>query len=185
MLTLSAKVDANIACEATLSEPVAARPSSHEVASQERHCSHGRLALQYQARMALAVRQVGDLLGQLASGVQLGLSDMKPMEALEDLEELRRLPHLVTQRVSPGVDLTHFQSRRSLGGDEQSPQAELQREFALHPLGALRQGRQQRQPFPQRGERFGIGMAPPGILPPLLPMVHGTLDLASALEVDR
>jgi hypothetical protein len=93
----------------------------HEVTTQERHGSHGCLAFQHEVGLVLAVRQVGELLGQLSSGVQLGLSDMKPLEALEDLEALRCLSQLVTQRVGTGIDLAHFRSRRALGGDEHFP----------------------------------------------------------------
>ena len=46
---------------------------------------------QHAAHLALAVRQVVELLGQLANGGQLGLGDMKPLEALEGPEVLRRL----------------------------------------------------------------------------------------------
>ena len=38
--------------------------------------------------------------------------------------------------------------------------------------------------FPQGGDRFGMGIAPGGIVPHLLPIVDGPRDLAAALEVD-
>ena len=47
-----------------------------EVATKERDDSHGRLGLQHETRIALALRQVGELLGQRASGVQPGLGVM-------------------------------------------------------------------------------------------------------------
>ena len=74
-----------------------------------------------------------ELLGQLTGGVQLGLDQVKALQALERLEVLRRLAQLVAEVVGPAVYLTHFRSRRALGDDEQFPQAELQREFALRP----------------------------------------------------
>ena len=77
-----------------------------------------------------------------------GLDQVKSLEALERLEVLRCLAQLLAEVVGPTVHLTHFRSRRALGSDEQFPQAELQREFALRPRGALREGQQQRQPFP-------------------------------------
>jgi hypothetical protein len=43
-------------------------PGSQEVATKERHCSYSRL---HETRLALAVRQVEELPGQCASGVQL------------------------------------------------------------------------------------------------------------------
>ena len=92
-----------------------------EVATKERHGSHGHMALQHEARVVLAVRQVEELLAQLASGAQLGLGEMKPTEALERLEALRRLPHLLAQRVGPGVDLAHFRSRRALAPPSAAP----------------------------------------------------------------
>ena len=65
-------------------------PGGHEVAPKERHGSLGRLALQHEACIVLVVREAGELLGQRASGGQLGLGFMKAKEALEDLEALRR-----------------------------------------------------------------------------------------------
>ena len=49
---------------------------------------------------------------------------------------------------------------------------------------AVREGRQQRQPFGEGGDRFVMGIAPGGIVCRLLEIAHGTLDLATALEVD-
>jgi hypothetical protein len=72
------------------------RPGGHKVATQERDGAHGRQALPHEARIALAVRQVVDLLGQLAGGVQLCLGNMKPIKTLEYLEPLWCIPHLMT-----------------------------------------------------------------------------------------
>jgi hypothetical protein len=52
------------------------------------------------------LRQVGQLLGQFASGMQLGLGFMKQIEALEHLEALRRLSQLLAEYVGPGVERT-------------------------------------------------------------------------------
>jgi hypothetical protein len=49
---------------------------------------------------------------------------------------------------------------------------------------AVRESRQQRQPFPQGGDRFVMGIAPDGIVCHLLEIMHGPERLASALEVD-
>ena len=83
-----------------------------------------------------------------------------------------------------GIDVTGVWGRHALGGHEQLPQAELERQFVPGPLGAVRHGRQQRQPLPQGGDRFGMGMAPSGLVPHLLPIRDGPRHLAPALEVE-
>ena len=88
---------------------------------------------------------------------------MEYIEALEHLEGMRG-SQLLRERVSLGID-GPASGAAMPRGHQQLPQAEEEREFVLHPRGALRQGRQQRQPFPQGGERFGIGMAPLAISP--------------------
>ena len=142
------------------------------------------MPLHHEPRVGLALRQVEELLRQLARGRQLPLGHMKLREPPEDPSELRRLPHLLAQRIGPGVDLAHFRGPHPLRGHQQLPQGELQREFVLGALGALRQGRQQREPFGEGGDRFVMGIAPGGIVPRLLPIVDGPRDLAPALEVD-
>jgi hypothetical protein len=64
------------------------------------------------------------------------------------------------------------------------PQEEQQREFVLGTRGAVREGGQQRQSFGQGGDRVVMGITPAGIVCYLLAIVYGTLDLATALEVD-
>ena len=78
-------------------------PGGQEVATKERHGSYGRPGLLHETRLALAVRQVGELLGQLAGGVQLGLDQVKALEALERLEVLRRVAQLLAEVVGPPV----------------------------------------------------------------------------------
>ena len=114
----------------------------------------------------------------------LSLGHLKLREPPEDPSELRRLPHLLAQGIGPGVDLAHVRGPHPLRGPQQLPQGELERELALDALGALRQRRQQRERFPQGGDRFVMGIPPRGIVPRLLPIVDGPRDLAAALEVD-
>src|SRR5262245_55518948 len=90
------------------------RTSRDGVTTRARACSHGHMALQHQAGVVLVVGEVQELLGQLASGGRQGLGAMKSIETPEDLEALPRLPHLVTQRVGPGIDLAHFRSPQAL-----------------------------------------------------------------------
>ena len=79
-------------------------PGGHEVAAKERHGASGRLALLQETRLALAVRQMEELLGQFTGRAQLGLDQVKALQALERLEELRRLAQLVAEVVGPPVD---------------------------------------------------------------------------------
>ena len=87
--------------------------------------------------------------------------------ALECLATSQRLPHLLTQ-CGPGVALPHFRHPVPLHRHQSLPQDEQQREFALAPRGAVREGRQQRQPFGEGGDRFVMGIAPDGIVCRLL-----------------
>ena len=111
------------------------------------------------------MRQAGELLGQLAGSVQLGLDQVKSLQALERPEVLRRLAQLVAEVVGPAVYLTHFRSRRALGDDEQFPQAELQCEFVFGPLGTVRQRCEERQSFGDGGDGVLIGMARAALSP--------------------
>jgi len=159
-------------------------PGGHEVATKERHGALGRLALQHEVRITLVVCQVGELLGQRASGGQLGLGFMKAIEAVEHAEAQRCLAQLVAELVRPGVDFARLRSPHTLGGHQQLPQGEQEREFVVGALRAVRQGREECEPFGHGGDRVMMGIAPGGIGPRLLPIVHGTLDHATALEVD-
>ena len=69
----------------------------------------------------LAVRQVGEFLGQRARGGQRGLVEMKPTEALEHLEALRRLAQLVAEPVGLDVHVTHFGAARPFAAISSSP----------------------------------------------------------------
>jgi hypothetical protein len=86
--------------------------------------------------------------------------------------------------LGPDVHFTHFWSWRALDGHQQLPQAEQQREFGLGPLGAVRQRREERQPFGDGGDGILMGIAPGGVVSRLPPIVHGPLDRAGPLEVD-
>ena len=55
----------------------------------------------------------------------------------------------------------------------------------LDARGALWEGGQQREAFREGGTRFVIGIAPGGSVSRLLEIVHGSLHLAAALEVER
>ena len=65
------------------------------------------------------MRQVKELLAQLASGAQLCLESMKLHEAPECPEDVRRLSSLLAQRVGAGVGLSHFRGPPPLYGDQQ------------------------------------------------------------------
>ena len=145
---------------------------------------HGQMALDQEDRIVLALRQVEELLAERFTGVQPCLGTMKHKKAPEHPEELWGILHLVAQRMGPGKDVTGLWRGHALGGHEQLPQDELQRQFVPSPLGAVRHCRQQLQPSPQGGDRFGMGIAPGGIVPHLLPIRDGPLHLAPALEVD-
>jgi hypothetical protein len=118
-------------------------------------------------------RQAEALLAQLASSAQLCLEKMKPVEALEYLAVLQRLSHLLTQRVGPGVDLTHFRHPIPSRCHQSLPQDEQQRELVLGTRGAVREGGQQLQPFGEAGDRFVMGIPPDGIVCCLLEIAHG------------
>ena len=75
--------------------------------------------LLHETRLALAVRQMDELLGQLAGRVQLGLDQVKALQALERSEVLRRLAQLLAEVVGPAVDLTHLS--RALATMSSSP----------------------------------------------------------------
>src|SRR4051794_10284573 len=122
-------------------------PSRDQVAPKECNRSLGHIALQSQEAVVLVMREVQELLAQRASGAPLSLGEMKPKEAPEDLEALPRLPHLGTQGVGPGVDVTHLRAPPPLRRQQQLPQAEEQREFVGGALRTLRECRQQRQPL--------------------------------------
>src|SRR5215468_1247337 len=108
---------------------------------------------------------------------------MKPVEALERLAALPWLPYLLTQREGPGVALAHFRHRVPLRRHQSRPQGEQQCEFVPGACRAVREGRQQRQPFGEAGDRFVMGIASGGIVCRLLEIAHGPLDLAPVLEV--
>src|SRR5712691_5142897 len=105
------------------------------------------MALEREDDIGLALCQMEELLTQPASGTQLRLGEMKLHEAPERLGELRRLPHLLAQRASPGVDVCRFRSRQALRGYQQPTQGDLQREFVPETLGAVRQRCEERAPF--------------------------------------
>lgn len=109
---------------------------------------------------------------------------MKQKEAPEYPENLRRLSHLLTQRVGPGIDLAHFRCREVLDRHQQLPQGELQREFVPGALGAVRQRCEQPEGFVDGGNRFVMGIALGRMFPYLLPIVDGTLDLPPTFEMD-
>src|SRR5262245_43430520 len=102
-----------------------------ELTAIERHRPLGHMALSQEDGVVLAVRQLEELLTQRARDAQLAPGAMKPMEAMEHLEELWRLPHLLAQGVGPGVDLAHFRSRHTLRRYQLLPQDEQQREFVV------------------------------------------------------
>src|SRR5215510_3268339 len=54
----------------------------------------------------------------------------------------------------------------------------------LGALGALRQHREERQPRPEGGDGFGIGIPLCRIITGLLPILDGPPDLTAALEVE-
>src|SRR5215831_19220859 len=83
-------------------------PGLDRVTPIERYMPQVYIALLRQGQVVLVWHQLEELLAQLVSQAQLGLENMKPGEALERLAALPRLPHLLTQRVGPGVDLAHF-----------------------------------------------------------------------------
>jgi hypothetical protein len=118
------------------------RPSGDQVAPHERYGSHGHIALQHQHRVLLVLCEVEELLAQRVSSRQLCPVGMEPIKAPEGLEALRRLSHLVTQRVRAGIDLPHCWSPLSLHPHQKVPQDEQQPEFVLGTLAAVRQGRQ-------------------------------------------
>src|SRR5262245_35668833 len=142
------------------------------------------IALLHQGHVVLVWRQTEELLAQLVRQAQLCLENMKPVEALERLAVLPWLSHLLTQRKGPGVALAHFRHRMPLRRHQSRPQAEQKCEFVLSARRAVREGRQQRQPFGEGGDRFVMGIASGGIVCRLLEIAHSTLDLAPALEVD-
>ena len=109
------------------------------VAIVERGGSQQQMAFAHQDRIALALRQVEELLAECSPGVQLRLGVMKREEAVERSEELWRFPHLLAERVSPAIGFSRCWRGHALRGHQQLPQRELQRQFALGPLGAVRQ----------------------------------------------
>ena len=63
---------------------------------------------------------------------------IKPPQSKQNWEELRGLPHLLTQFSRPGVGLFHFWDPMALGGYQRHTQGDLQREFLLGTLGGVR-----------------------------------------------
>src|SRR5262249_2416407 len=116
-------------------------PSRDELTAIEGHHPFGHMALDQEDGIVLTVRQVEELLTQFARDTKLCLGAMKPIEAMERLEELRWLPHLVAQGVGPGVDLPHFRRRHALRYHQALPQDEQQREFVVRALGTGRERR--------------------------------------------
>ena len=57
--------------------------------------------------VGLALHQLEELLRPLARERQPSLGHLKLREPPEDQGELRGLPHLLAQRIGPGVGLTH------------------------------------------------------------------------------
>ena len=110
-------------------------PRCNQVPIIERHEPHGHMALQQEAWVGLALRQVEELLAHRIGGAQLRLGTMKEEEPSERPEALRRLLSLLAQRTSPCVHVAHFRARQPLCRDKQPTQNEQQREF---PLRALR-----------------------------------------------
>src|SRR6516225_211947 len=80
-------------------------PGHDRVTPIERYKPQVHIALLHQGHVVLVWRQAEKLLAQLVSQAQLCLENMKPVEALERLAALPRLPHLLTQCVDPGVGL--------------------------------------------------------------------------------
>src|SRR5262245_30663577 len=159
--------------------------SGHDrVTPIERYMPQVYIALLPQGRVVLVWPQAEELLAHLVSQAQLGLENMKLGEALERLAALPRLPYLLTQRVGPGVDLAHFRHCVPLRRHQSLSQEKQQREFVLAARGALREGRQHRQPVGESGDRFVMGIAPSGIVGRLLEILHGALALTPALEVE-
>lgn len=147
------------------------------------HRPHDKMPLRHKPRVGLALHQIDELLCPLACGRQPSPGQMNLREPPEDPGELRRLPHLLVQRIGPGVDLAHVRGPHPRRGPQQIRQGELERELAPDALGALRQRRQQCERFPQGGDRFVMGIPLRGVVPHLLPIVHGLMRLARPLEV--
>src|SRR5262245_21714365 len=97
------------------------------------------MAFAHQDRIALVLRQVEELLAEGSCGVQLRLGAMKCKETAECSEALWRFSHLPAERVRSAIGCSRCGRGHALRGHQQLPQEELQREFVLHALGAIRQ----------------------------------------------
>src|SRR5262245_11668873 len=142
------------------------------------------MARLHQDRIMLALCQVEELLTQLFAGAQAPVPVMKSDEAPERPEEVASLSSLLAQRVGPAIGFSGFVRGHALGHHQQLSQHELERELTLGALGALRQHREERQPRPEGGDGFGIGIPLCRIITGLLPILDGPPDLTAALEME-
>jgi hypothetical protein len=72
----------------------------------------------HQDRIALALRQVEELLAEGSRGVQLRLGAMKRTEAVECSEELGRFPHLLAERMRPAIGCSRCWRGHALRGHQ-------------------------------------------------------------------
>ena len=84
----------------------------------------------------------------------LGPQKIKPIQASECLETLRRLSDLTAELPRAGIDPFHVRGGQPLGGRQRRAEGDLQGELLLDALGGIWQRLKQRQPLREVTDRF-------------------------------
>src|SRR5262245_30225418 len=129
--------------------------------------------------------QAEELFPQLTGPRVLRPPKMKRKQSHEHREELRRLPHLLTELPRPGVDSLYFWNRKAFGVHQGRAQDNLQGELLLDTLGGIRQGLEQLQGSGQVTNGLRIGRALRGLLPCQVEVLYGFLRITTARVVIR
>ena len=115
-------------------------PGGGHLAATEQAGPQGMVGLQQEVWVLDALGQAEELLPQRPHRLSVAACVVHQPEAPQHAEELRRLPHLLTQLAGPGVQPFHLWCPLALGCPERRTEGHLHDQFLLAALAGLWQG---------------------------------------------
>ena len=103
---------------------------------------------------------------------------MDDPQAAEHLKRLRSFSKLLTQFLSAGIGAFHLRGGVALGRHETRPQAGLDGQLPVGPVGRLRQFAEQRQPLEKMADTLTVRRALHGLLSGVLPESNRLIEQA-------
>ena len=95
------------------------------------------MGLEQEVWVVQALGQAEELFRQRPLRLNFSARTIHPPEAPQHAKELRRLPHLLTQRAGTGVEPFHFWGRLAHGCFQRRAEGHLHDQFLLAALAAL------------------------------------------------